>query len=120
MGIIKDFKRSKEKTKWMKKLIDTINNTSWDDRDKVEKTFYEYLDYLEKDYILGPILKKYNVDRSILYEYMQRLNAMGGGSNSHYLGVDAFSFVEPLNYLLSSIKEEKSFNEILYYLRRMV
>lgn len=120
MGILKELKRSKEKTKMMKNLIDKINNTPWDDREKVKETFYEYLDYLEKDYILGPILKKYNVDRNILYEYMQRLNAMGGGSNSYYLGVDAFSFAQPLDYLLSSIKEEKSFNEILYYLRRMV
>ena len=127
MGLFKALKRSSDKTKMMKKLIKVCdvqyydpekgfndNVPSQEEREMVQKEFYEYI---YKDEILGAILKKHKVSYDDFDEYLNQLQGLGlGWSNGRYVPVDVFSFGRELEYFLTAMENNEDLSTICYNL----
>ena len=127
MGLFKSIKRSSDKTKMMKKLIKVCdvqyfdpekgfndNAPSKEERESVQKDFYEYIC---KDEVLGAILKKHKISYDDFDEYLNQLLACGmGWSHGRYIPVDVFSFSRELEYFLTAMENKEDFDMICYNL----
>lgn len=124
MGILKQLKRSKEKSKLMRELINSLDFQSSNYskyKDRVNENYDKFYDYICTDYILGPVIKSHNVDKNQIFEYMNRLVALGyGWVKNQYVPVCAFSFAESLNYVLTAIEQDTNIAEVGYNLKQMM
>lgn len=108
MGLFSGIKRSAEKSKKMRNLINAID---WEgpkygmvDAQVVFDDFYEYI---SNDIYLKPIIDNHNVSKTEMLEYMEKLRWKGfGWSGSAYIPVSSFGFPNTLDYVLGAIEND--------------
>lgn len=122
--MINIFKRSFNKTKLMKKMIEIMDityystdngfNSNVPTKQEKEIVYKEFFQYISMDSILGEILKKHNVTYEEFKGYIDLMRANGWGwSNGRYIPVDVFSFANEMEYFLTSM--EKNENIMMIY-----
>ena len=123
MGLLSFFKRTKNKTAIMKKMINVLDITYYDpvngfnknipSKEKIEEVYNEFFNFIESDEILGTILKEYNVTYEEFKIYLDLMKQNGWGwNNGRYIPVDVFSFGKEMQYFLKSIKNNEDINVI--------
>jgi hypothetical protein len=123
MEFFMSIKRSMEKTKVMGKLIDALKDSPYSPNTETQiKAFY---DYISADYILGPIIAKYNANYEIVKMLILKLNETVGGHyggwyRNQYIPVSTFGFSNSLECALKEYSEGSSIDLILYEVQKLM
>ena len=123
MGFFSQLKRSKQKTKLMARLIDVLNNSN--DTQEIDCAAKKFYDYINKDYILGPIIKKYGADYVTIKKLILALDDAVGGKyggwyKNQYIPVSTFGFSTSLECALKEYREGSSIELILYEVQKLM
>lgn len=121
MGFFAQLKRSKEKTKVMAELIDALKESRHSElTEKKMRTFYNYIC---ADFILGPIIAKYDADYEAVKTLILCLDEAVGGHyggwyRNQYIPVSTFGFSNSLECALKEYREGSSIELILYEVQK--
>ena len=123
MGFFFQFKRSAQKSKLMTRLISALNDSR--DAQETDCAIKNFYDYINCDYILGPIIKKYGADYLTIKKLILALDEAVGGKyggwyKNQYIPVSTFGFSESLECALKNYYEGSSIELILYEVQQLM
>ena len=123
MGLFAQIKRSREKTKLMGELIDALKDSPYSPT--TENKIKAFYNYISTDYILGPIIAKYNADCEIVKMLILKLDEAVGGHyggwyRNQYIPVSTFGFSKSLECALKEYREGSSIELILYEVQKLM
>ena len=123
MGFFAQLKRSKEKTKLMAKLIDALKDSRHSE--ETENSMKAFYNYIRKDYLLGPIISKYDADYETVKMLVLRLDMAVGGHyggwyKGQYIPVSTFGFSKSLECALREYRDYSTIEVILYEVQKLM
>lgn len=123
MGFFAQLKRSNTKTKLMNNLIKALDNPR--DTQTIELTARAFYDFIAQDYLLGPILRKYNASYALVKQLILRLNEAVGGKyggwmKGQYLPVSTFGFTQSLECVLKEYHAGSSIELMVFELQKLM
>jgi len=123
MGFFAQLKRSNNKTKLMNNLIKALDNPR--DTETIENTARAFYDFISQDYLLGPIIRKYNSNYATVKQLILRLNEAVGGKyggwiKGQYLPVATFGFTKSLECALDLHQKGASIESLVFNLQKLM
>lgn len=123
MGLFAQLRRSNTKTKLMNNLIKALDNPR--DTEGIENATMAFYDFISQDYLLGPIIGKYNSNYATAKQLILSLNEAVGGKyggwvNGQYLPVSTFGFTQSLECVLELHQKGASIESLVYNLKKLM
>lgn len=123
MGFWAQLKRSNTKTKLMRNLIKALDNPR--DTESIEKAISAFYNFISQDYLLGPVIGKYDADYATVKQLILRLDKAVGGKyggwvKGQYLPVSTFGFTKSLECVLDLHQNGASIESLVYNLGKLM
>ena len=123
MGLFSQLKRSNDKSKVMAQLINALKGPI--NSREVDVAMRAFYTYICDDFLLGPIIQKYNADYDTVKYLILKLDESvggwyGGWHKNQYIPVSTFSFSRSLECALKEYREGSSIELILFEVKKLI